>query len=75
MSEDSTDSDKEETPIKKLIKDSLDDFKETNEKAYEILISFCDEGFFESRQTPKPLRELANKLLDTISGDDVFDEN
>jgi hypothetical protein len=75
MSVDNNDSEKEDSLIKKLIKESLDDIKVTNEKAYEILISHIDEGFFESRQTPKPLRHLANQLVGTILGDDDFDEN
>jgi hypothetical protein len=75
MPVDTNHSEQEDSLIKKLIKESLDDFKVTNEKAYEILISHVNEGFFESRQTPKPLRDLANQLVGTISGDDDFDEN
>lgn len=75
MSADKNDSKEEKLSIKRLIKVSLDDFQGTNKKAYGILISHNDEGFFESRQTPKPLKELAKQLLGTISGDDTSDEN
>ena len=75
MNENKNESKEEGLSIKRLIKASLDDFQGTNKEAYEILISHNDEGFFESRQTNKPLKELAKQLLDTISWDDDSDEN
>ena len=75
MSADKNDSKEEKLSIKGIIKASLDDFQGINKEAYGILISHNDEGFFESKQTPKPLKELANQLLGTISGDDTSDEN
>lgn len=65
----------EEVSIAEQIKTSLRGLEETNKKAYDLLISRVDMGFFETRKTPKPLKELANQLLETIDERQDTDEN
>lgn len=64
----------EEFSIKRVIKASLEDFSEENKEAYDILISHVDDNFFQTRNTHKFLKFMANQLLDTIS-EDASDEN
>lgn len=61
--------------IKNKMKSDLQSFQEVNPKAYEILVSHINDGFFETRQTPRPIKELANKLLDTITEEESANED
>lgn len=49
-----------------IITRCLDQIKETNLKAYEMLIDRIQKGFFEQPQTKSALNKLTDQLLDTI---------
>lgn len=52
--------------LQNIIANSIEELLDHNQKAYEILMGLIDTGFFETRQTNKPLIDVADELLDTL---------
>lgn len=70
-----TSDDGKEISIKAQMKAALDGLRGLEKQAYDLLSSRVDNSFFETRQTPKPLKELAAELLAIIDGGSKSNEN
>ena len=54
--------------LKGILLAGLAELEEINLEAFKIISSSIQEGFFEERQTPKPLDDFADSVIDAITG-------
>ena len=66
---------KKEKSVRDILRHSLKGLEKNNKEAHDILLSNVNDGFIEDRQTPKPLRELASRLVGTVVKSEVPHED
>ena len=53
-----------------LLKSSIKSVNKKNQEAYTIILEFIESDHLFQHQTPRPIEKLADKLLDSIIGED-----
>ena len=66
---------REAKKVEAVITTALATLSDNNPDAYKILCTINQEGFFEKPQTKVSIKQIANRLLDTIQSGAVEDES
>lgn len=53
-----------------ILRSELEGTGEQNKRPYDVLIPLADDGFLDQHQTRRALDAIAQRLLDTLEGDD-----